>query len=70
MSLWPLDRLVKALHSKGFCTINIQGGDVALARGDTVITLPVGIGDDIPDRVVRHNLRQSDIDLDELWHTI
>ena len=69
MSPWSLGRLVEALQGKGFHTISIQeGGDLALARGPTIVTLPLGIGDDIPDRVVRHNLRQSGIDLDELRH--
>ncbi len=66
MNQWHLDSLLEELKSVGFRTLQIQGGDLALTRNRTLVTLPLGIGEWLPEIVVRNNLRDAGLDIDQL----
>ena len=73
MPMWSLSKLLDELVDRGHQIVDItQEGHVALRSPVSrlpvlpLVTFPVGNGDRLPDRLVRHNLRDEGLNLDEL----
>ena len=63
---WPLEGVLAALFQHGFQVRQINQGGLSLIKNRTVVTLPIGKGDWLPDLFIRHTLRHTHLNLDAL----